>query len=119
MASLLFKLNSVPDDEADEIRALLTDAQIDYYETSAGNWGLSFAAIWLSDLKQQDQAQELIDDYQQERHLLARKHVLSLKQMGEYPTRWQVFMHSPIKIVAVVIFVVVLIYFSITPFFYS
>ena len=34
MAKLLFKLNSVPDDEAEEIRALLAEAEINFYETT-------------------------------------------------------------------------------------
>lgn len=49
MSKLLFKLRGVPDDEADEIRALLAEKQIEYYETSAGNWGISLPALWLQD----------------------------------------------------------------------
>ena len=33
MRVLLFKLNGVPEDEADEVRALLADHGIDFYET--------------------------------------------------------------------------------------
>ena len=45
----LFSLRGVPDDEADEIRALLAQHAIDYYETPPGNWGVSMPAIWLPD----------------------------------------------------------------------
>lgn len=38
-AKILFRLSGVPDDEADDVRMLLTDNAIDFYETSAGNWG--------------------------------------------------------------------------------
>ena len=69
MAKLLFKLKSVFDDEADEIRQLLSDNQIDFYESPAGNWGISMHALWLNDEKQYDVARKLIDDYQQQRSL--------------------------------------------------
>ena len=38
MAMLLFKLNNVPDDEAMDVRQLLDDNGIHYYETDAGRW---------------------------------------------------------------------------------
>ena len=47
MALLLFRLRNVPDDEADEVRHLLNENSIEFYETSAGNWGISMPAIWL------------------------------------------------------------------------
>ena len=64
MSKLLFKLRGVPDDEADEIRALLTEKQIEYYETSAGNWGISLPALWLQDDSRYSEAKELLDAYQ-------------------------------------------------------
>ena len=36
MAVLIFKLRYVPEDEAHEIRELLGDNNIDFYETTAG-----------------------------------------------------------------------------------
>ena len=39
MATLLFRLRHVPDDEADDVRALLEENGIDFYETTPGNWG--------------------------------------------------------------------------------
>ena len=49
MPSLLFKLKDVPDDEAEEVRQLLAAEDIEFYETEAGSFGLSFAAIWITD----------------------------------------------------------------------
>jgi len=48
MAVQLFKLKGVPEDEAEDIRNLLTNHYIDHYETPAGNWGISMPAIWLN-----------------------------------------------------------------------
>jgi len=117
MAKLLFKLNSVPDDEADDIREVLDNAQIDYYETSAGNWGLSFAAIWLKDEQQFDQARALLDEYQQRRYQRVIEERETLIANGQQTTWWQAFKHHPIKVTAVVIFVAAVLYLSIVPFF--
>lgn len=117
MASLLFKLNNVPDDEADEIRALLDDGEIDYYETSSGNWGLSFAAIWLKDKQQLPVAQQLLDQYQSQRYERVSQEHQSLRETGQNTTWWQVFRQSPIKVVVVLVFVSLIVYFSIKPFF--
>ena len=38
MSKLLFKLRNVPDDEALEVRELLELNDIDYFETTPGNW---------------------------------------------------------------------------------
>lgn len=67
MATLLFKLNGVPDDEADAVRTLLEEARIEFYETSSGRWGISVAALWLPAEQDYDRARALIDDYQKER----------------------------------------------------
>lgn len=67
MAKLLFRLNGVPDDEADDIRGLMQEHEIDIYETDAGRWLIGVAAIWLRDDKQFKEARALIDVYEQER----------------------------------------------------
>ena len=59
MARLLFKLAQVPDDEAQEIRTLLNDHQITYYETDAGFFRVGLDAIWLADGTQEERAREL------------------------------------------------------------
>ena len=119
MAKLLFKLNSVPDDEAEEIRALLSEAEIIFYETTSGILGLSFAAIWLKDEQQFELASGLIRTYQSERSARVREYHQTLKDSGENLTRWQAFKQSPIKIPLVIIFVAALLYFSTAPFFLS
>ena len=67
MSVLLFRLNGVPDDEANDIRELLDNNDLSYYETSAGKWGISTAAIWLIDEDQLQKAQLLIEEYEKER----------------------------------------------------
>ena len=62
MAKLIFKLKSVPEDEADDIKNLLADNKIDYYESPAGNWEISVHALWLNDESQSARAKQLIDE---------------------------------------------------------
>ena len=117
MARLLFKLNNVPDDEADDVRALIDESEIDYYETTEGSWGLSFAAIWLQYEAQMDKARELIDAYQAQRQHQAIQLQQALVEAGEHTTHWQAFKRSPVRVIAVIILVSVILYFSIMPFF--
>jgi len=66
-------LKGVPYDEANEIRDLLNDNSITFYETPHGNHGEDMAAIWLQDNSQLKRAKNLISKYQQERTLKARE----------------------------------------------
>jgi hypothetical protein len=119
MAKLLFKLNSVPEDEAEEVRALLAEAEIIFYETTSGILGLSFAAIWLKDEQQFELASDLIRNYQSERYTRVREHHQHLRESGQHVTRWQAFKQSPIRIPVAIVFVAILLYFSTVPFFLS
>jgi hypothetical protein len=82
MSTLLFRLTNVPEDEADEIRELLRSNGIDYYETSAGNWGISMPALWL--IKDEDlfKARQLLEEYQHQRLITQHEKYLQLKKTG-------------------------------------
>lgn len=67
MAKLLFKMRNVPDDEAEEVQALLLENGVDYYETTAGNWGVSMPGLWLRNEEDFSRARALIDEYQKQR----------------------------------------------------
>ena len=86
MAILLFRLNGVPDDEAADIRALLEQRHIDYYETDAGRWGISVAAIWLRDEDRLIEARRLIDAYEEERAATARAAYEELRRENRHDT---------------------------------
>ncbi|OQW42153.1 MAG: hypothetical protein A4S08_01780 [Proteobacteria bacterium SG_bin4] len=83
MAKILFRLNGVPDDEAHDVRELLIENAIDFYETSAGNWGVSIAAIWLTDDSQYEKARALVDAYQQDRSVRMREAYEHAKRNGK------------------------------------
>jgi len=75
MAKLLFNLRNVPDDEADEVRQLLTAHGVDWYETRPGPWGVSSGGLWLRDAADWPEARRLLDGYQQARRDQAREQV--------------------------------------------
>lgn len=96
----LFSLRGVPDDEAEEVRQLLTDNKVDYYETSAGNWGISMPGIWLHDDQQLQHAKQLINEYQVERALRQRENYEQLKREGKQKTFLAALIEDPLKIIA-------------------
>lgn len=116
MAVLLFKLNGVPEDEADDVRALLDENHIDYYETEQGNWGISLAAIWLRDEAQLDRAKILIDTYQQERFTRAREEYEAKKQAGELETMLGRALRQPLLFLFYLLAILAILYLSIMPF---
>lgn len=73
MPTKLLSLQSVPEDEENDIREILDSNNINYYVTPSGNWGGSLAAIWLNNEKDVPQARELICLYQKQRATNARK----------------------------------------------
>ena len=116
MSILLFRLRNVPDDEADDIRELLTNNNYGFYETSAGSWGISAAAIWLKDKEQLENAKILIEKYQTERGISQRRNYEELKESGSHKTLLDSFKESPFRFVAYLIFVGFIVYVSTKPF---
>jgi hypothetical protein len=100
MARLLFKLAQVLDDEAADIRALLNEHQIQFYETDAGFFRVGLDAIWLADGAQEERARELLKVYQAERTLRQQQNYAQLVEAGQVPSVWQVFCAQPIRFIA-------------------
>ena len=115
MAVKLFTMNGVPDDEAEEVRELLASNGIDFYETSAGNWGISVAAIWLRDESQHPQARLLIEEYQRERLARAREEYAQLQQEGKRRTTIDVIRENPVRFIVYLAMIAAVVYFSTKP----
>lgn len=115
MATLLFKLRGVPDDEAEDVRELLTKHHIAYYETTAGSWGISLPAIWLHDKDQLEQAQGLLMQYQKERAEKARKAYAEQCRQGTQRTMLTLFLESPVKWLAYIFVIVFVLYLATVP----
>ena len=116
MSKLLFPLRNVPDDEADDIRNLLSDNNLEFYETSAGNWGISSPGIWLKFNEDIEHAKILIEKYQQQRTIEQQQLFKQLKNEGKHKTFVDLFLENPLKFIAYTGIVILILYFSIKPF---
>ncbi len=112
MAKLLFRLRGVPEDEAEEVRQLLVDHSIDFYETSAGNWGISLPAIWITQEQYYEEARKLLQDYQVSRALRVREEYDRQRQRGEARTLWHSFIEDPMKFIGYVGLVAAVLFLS-------
>ena len=102
----------VPEDEAQEVRELLEENDIAYFETHAGYWGISVPAIWAKREDQFDLARELIEKYQVQRTKHLREEFKIRKQRGETKTIWHSFLEDPIHFVIYIGMIVLVLYFS-------
>ena len=116
MGVLLFKLQNVPDDEAADVRDLLADNNIYFYETHAGFWRLGVDGLWLPDKSQLEHARALIKTYQDERTATQKKVYAELVEQGEAPTLWKNFLLSPLRFVLLFIAVFFVLTLTLAPF---
>lgn len=116
MATLLFKLTHVPEEEAQDIRNLLSENEIRFYETDAGFWRVGLDAIWLADKSQWEQARELIRVYQVDRTAMQKQNYAELVEQGQAPGLWQKFRAQPVRFVGFVLAILFVLGLTLIPF---
>lgn len=116
MPELLFRLRGVPEDEAEDVRALLAEHDIRYYETDEGNWKIAVPAIWLPDREQLPLARDLIRDYQRDRLDKARRSHQEQLEAGTAPTLWGRVREHPVRFLVYLAAAGIVLYLSIMPF---
>ena len=116
MAIQLVKLRYMPADELEEIHALMASHDIDVYETPAGNWGISMPALWLRDDSKLEQAESLLKQYQEERFTRMRGEYEALKQAGKSRSFLDIARENPLRYIAYVLAIGILVYISLVPF---
>ncbi|HQT25787.1 MAG TPA: DUF6164 family protein [Burkholderiales bacterium] len=109
-------LGGVPDDEAEDIRALLSENEIGYYEVPANFMGISPPSIWLFDSSEYARARKLIGDYQVERAALARSEYQRLKTEGHHKTLLDSLIAHPFRFFIYISLIALVIYLSLSPF---
>lgn len=109
-------MRDMHDDEAEEIRALLTEKQVDFYETPEGNWGISMPAIWLHDADDHERAKGILDEYHQARSERIRDEYDALKREGMHRTVLDELREHPVKFIAFTALAGAILYFSVAPF---
>jgi hypothetical protein len=119
MSVLLFRIgHHVPDDELHEVRQLLTDHGIDFYETTAGLWQVGLAGIWLHDPEQEHQARALLATYQQQRLQQAREQQAEREASGKAADFLDLAKTRPLRLLGVLLGLVLILLVSLIPVFW-
>lgn len=105
-------MRDVPEDEAQEVRDLLAENDIEFFETFAGNWGISLPALWLNRNDQYELARVLLDEYQNERSVRVRKEFELRRENGESNSLWQSFQATPFRFTAFLSLATLVLYIS-------
>lgn len=113
MARIIFILRGVPEEEAEEIRSLLLDNHLDYYETSSGNWGISMPALWIKNEADFPRAESLLNQFHQERERQQKEKYIALKKAGQNKTIVDEFVQRPIRFIFYVGMIIFFLYVSI------
>ena len=111
MAKLLLNLRMATDDEAADIRELLDQHQVDWYETQPGFWGISAGGIWLRDLERVVEVKQFLGAYQKQRLARVRAELEAARLAGTAPTFWSALKADPLRMslqLAAVILLIVL-----------
>jgi hypothetical protein len=118
VAIKLYPLRNVPEDEAEEMRSLLREHDIDFHETTAGFIGIGTAAIWVNKESQFEQAKSLIEQYQLERYASARGLYQQRKARGEQTKFIDLLNKNPMKVILYVLFAIILLLLITKPFWF-
>ena len=116
MVTLLFRLNNVPEDEAEDVRQLLDDKGFAFYETQAGFFGLGVAAIWLINDEQLPIAKATLDEYQAKRAIDQRQQYENLRANGEIPGFFQSIFQHPFRFIGVLLLIAFVLSLMLIPF---
>jgi hypothetical protein len=98
MSKLLMNLRNVPDDEANDVRAMLDAKQIAFYETRPSIWGVSAGGIWVTEDAAFADARRAMDDYQQQRRARARAEYAAARRAGTADTFWTMLRAEPARV---------------------
>ena len=106
MAKLLLNLRNVPDDEADDVRAMLGKHRIGFYETTA--WGLFAGGIFVKENADIAEAKRLMADYQAQRSARVRAEYAAARRDGSAETFRSVLREQPLRVLLTILAIVCL-----------
>lgn len=98
MSKLLLNLRNVPDDEANDVRAMLDAKRIAFYETAPSPWGISAGGIWVTEDADFADAKRAFDDYEQRRSARARAEYAAAKRAGTAETFIGMLRADPMRV---------------------
>ena len=117
MAIRLISTRGMPNDELEEICALLGQHNIAYTVTPPGNWLISAGNILLTDDQQLSRARELMHSYQQQRAEQQRKNYAERCSRGEQENIVRRITRAPLLFIGYLVIIIFILYLSIKPFF--
>lgn len=91
--------------------------EIEFFETYAGNWGISLPALWLKNHDQFELARQLLDEYQRERGQRIRQEYELERAKGDTKTLLQLFAEDPYRTTGYLILIGLVLYLSTKLFF--
>ena len=98
MAKLLLNLRNVPDDEADDVRAMLDAHRIAFYETPPSGWGLFAGGIFVRENADIVEAKRLMAEYQAQRSARVRAEYAEARRDGTAETFGTVLREQPLRV---------------------
>jgi hypothetical protein len=116
MAQMLLNLRHVPEDEAREVRDLLNDHELLFYETEPSMWGISAGAIWLSRDEDLEPARQLMARYQAERGERKRAQYNAEVDAGTAASMGSRARQHPLGVLATLIVIAGLLFMTLIPF---
>jgi hypothetical protein len=117
MSRIVFRLKDVPDEEAGAVRELLSQKDIEFFETDAGRWGISIGAIWVKDNDDFDIARELIEAFQVEYRKTVQQQFEQDKKEGKVAGFWQLLGQYPLQVMTYMILIIIVLAFTLLPMF--
>lgn len=115
---LLLSFRYAPEDEIEQVRILLTNNDISFYEVPPSFLGFNAGGIWLRHAEQKTAAQALLTEYQQQRALDARKLWDEQKQQGTRITQYHIAKAHPIRFLLTLISIFLLLGLVTIPFWF-
>jgi|SRR5699024_5088481 len=115
---LLLSFRYAPEDEIEQVRALLIEHHIDFYEVPPSFMGFNPGGIWLRNKAQQAEVRVLLNEYQQQRAEQARQHWEEQKHQGTHTTQWQLIKAHPFRFALTLIGISLLLGLMTIPFWY-
>lgn len=112
----LMNLRHVPDDEADDIRALFEEHQVAFYETPPSRWGISMGGFWVHDDQEAERAKALLEQYQSQRRQQQRAVYEEDLASGRTGGIWWRIRQKPVTTLAACLAIAVILFFSLAPF---
>lgn len=116
MAVKLTSLRNMPDDEIADIRTLLEENRLDFYETPGGLMGLGSPVLWLKQSDDLATAKALLSDYNEERSKRVRAEYEAAKARGEVRTVLDELRDNPFRFITYMAFAVFLVWITLWPF---